>query len=122
MLQKTVAWQLGMDATVLCAVETGTRAPLDVEQLRKAVGLLQLTEEEVRELNWSAHHDRLVCGLEHKGASDLEIEFFSRGLQALRHLEPKQIKGLIVSLQEIEKSANLMASLGTYNPLREARP
>ncbi|MEA3395281.1 MAG: helix-turn-helix domain-containing protein [Pseudomonadota bacterium] len=120
LLQKTTALDLGLDATVLCAIEKGTRAPLGDDLLKRAAQLFCLSGEEVRQLQWAAHHDRLVGHLEDKGATETEVEFISTGLHALRHLQPQQINGLMSSLQEIEKSASLVASLGKSNPLAEA--
>ena len=118
-LQKSAAVDFGVDPTVLCGIEKGTRGPFDDEQIKRACEVFQLSDEEVAQLLWAAHHDRLVSHLANKGASQTEVTFVSTGLQALRHLQPHQISGLIASLQQINKSASLVASLGKTNPLLE---
>jgi transcriptional regulator with XRE-family HTH domain len=121
-LQKTLAIQIGVDATVLSGIETGARAPLDVDNIQKAVVTLQLSESEEAELLWAAHHDRLVTGLEQRGGTALEREFLSSGLRAIRHLEPRQIKGLIRNLGEVERSARLITTLSTTFQFTEVIP
>lgn len=118
-LQKTAALVMGIDPTVLCAIEKGVRAPLDDEQIKQAIEVLRLSEEEAAQLQWAAHHDRLVGHLGHKGATEAEMAFISAGLHALRHLQPQQIKGLMANLQQIDKSASLVAALGKSNSLLE---
>lgn len=118
-MQKTAALDLGVDPTVLCSIEKGTRIPLDDMQIKRAVEVFQFSEEEVSQLQWAAHHDRLVGHLGQKGATETEVEFISMGLHALRHLQPQQISGLMASLQQIDKSARLVAALGKANPLVE---
>lgn len=118
-MQKTAALELGVDPTVLCAVEKGTRAPLDAEQIKRASEVFHLSDEEAAQLQWAAHHDRLVGHLGSKGATEAEVAFISTGLHALRHLQPQQISGLMASLQQINKSASLVASLAKSNPLLE---
>lgn len=119
LLQKTTALELGVDPTVLCAVEKGTRAPLDDEQINRVIEVFRLSEDEAAQLRWAAHHDRLVGQLENKGATETEVAFISTGLHALRHLQPQQISGLMASLQQINKSASLVASLSKSHPLLE---
>jgi transcriptional regulator with XRE-family HTH domain len=119
LLQKTAALDLGIDPTVLCAIEKGTRTPLDNSQINKLVDVFRLSEEEAIHLRWAAHHDRLVGHLESRGATSTEVAFISTALHALRHLQPQQISGLIASLQQIDKSASLVASLGKSNLLME---
>ena len=121
-LQKTLAIQLGVDATVLCAIEAGGRAPFDDNQIEKAVAVLGLCESEAKELLWAAHHDRLVTGLEQRGGTALELEFLSSGLRAIRHLEPSQVTGLIRNLREVERSARLITTLGTTFQFTEITP
>jgi hypothetical protein len=118
-LQKTAAVDFGVDPTVLCGVEKGTRVPFDDEQIKRACEVFRLSEEEASQLQWAAHHDRLVGHLGSKGASETEVAFISTGLHALRHLQPQQINGLMASLQQIDKSASLVASLGKSNPQME---
>lgn len=118
-MQKTAAVDFGVDPTVLCAVEKGTRVPFDDEQIKRACEVFGLSDEEVAQLRWAAHHDRLIGHLANKGASETEVAFVSTGLHALRHLQPQQISGLMASLQQINKSASLVASLGKSNPLLE---
>jgi transcriptional regulator with XRE-family HTH domain len=118
-LQKTAAVDFGVDPTVLCAVEKGTRAPLDDAQIKRAREVFRLSEDEAAQLQWAAHHDRLVGHLGSKGATDTEVAFISTGLHALRHLQPQQISGLIASLQQINQSASLVAALGKSNNLLE---
>jgi transcriptional regulator with XRE-family HTH domain len=120
LMQKTAALELGVDPTVLCAVEKGTRAPLDDEQIKRVREVFRLSEEVVKQLQWAAHHDRLVGHLGSKGATEAEVAFISTGLHALRNLQPQQISGLMASLQQIDKSASLVAALGKSNPLLEA--
>jgi DNA-binding XRE family transcriptional regulator len=118
-MQKTAALDFGVDPTVLCAVEKGTRIPFDDEQIKRVTEVFRLSEEEVTQLQWAAHHDRLIVHLGSKGATETEVAFISTGLHALRHLQPQQISGLMASLQQIKKSASLVASLGKSNPLME---
>lgn len=118
-LQKTAALEMGIDPTVLCAIEKGARAPLDDEQIKQVIKVLRLSEEEAAQLQWAAHHDRLVGHLEHKGATEAEMAFISTGLHALRHLQPQQVSGLMASLQQIDKSASLVAALGKSTSMLE---
>lgn len=111
-LQKTAALELGIDPTVLCGIEKGTRAPFGEDQIALAVERLELSEEEQELLRWAAHHDRLVGHLLAKGASSTELAFISAGLHALRHLQPQQVHGLTSNLRQIAESASLVASLG----------
>ncbi len=118
-LQKTAALEMGIDPTVLCSIEKGARAPLDDEQIKQVIKVLRLSEEEAAQLQWAAHHDRLVGHLEHKGATEAEMAFISTGLHALRHLQPQQVSGLMASLQQIDKSASLVAALGKSTSMLE---
>ena len=118
-MQKSAALDFGVDPTVLCAVEKGTRVPFDDEQIKRASEVFRLSEEEVAHLKWAAHHVRLIVHLGNKGASETEVAFISTVLHALRHLQPEQISGLMASLQQINKSASLVASLGKSNLLLE---
>jgi transcriptional regulator with XRE-family HTH domain len=118
-MQKTAALELRVDPTVLCAVEKGTRAPLDDAQIKRAREVFRLSEDEAAQLQWAAHHDRLVGHLGSKGATEAEVAFISTGLHALRHLQPQQINGLMASLQQINQSASLVAALGKSNHLLE---
>ena len=119
LLQKSTADKLGVDPTVLCAIEKGTRAPLDDKQIAKAVEVLKLADEDASQLRWAAHHDRLIGHLEQRGATEAEVVFISTGLHALRHLQPQQIVGLTGTLEQIGKSARMVASLARSNPTME---
>jgi hypothetical protein len=119
LLQKTVAIDLGLDPAVLCCVEKGTRAPFDSATLNRATAIYKFSDAESDLLAWAAHHDRLVGSLHQRGASNVEVEFFSNGLRALRHLQPEQVQGLLANLKEIDKSASLVASLRYSSNLLE---
>ncbi len=118
-MQKSAAVDFGVDATVLCGIEKGTRVAFDDEHIKLACEVFRLSDEEGAQLLWAAHHDRLIGHLANKGATETEVAFISTGLHALRHLQPDQINGLIASLQQINKSASLVASLAKSNPLLE---
>jgi len=115
LLQKTFAINMGLDATVLCTAEKGSRAPLDETVIEKMIEVFALSSEEADAIKWTAHHDRLIWALRQKSASDTEIEFLSTGLRVFRHLKADQIKGLISNLQHIGESASLVASLDKSN-------
>jgi len=113
LLQKVVALDLGMDPSVLCGVEGGTRPPPELALLQQAALLFQLTAAESQQLLWAAHHDRLIGCLGQRGASDEEMELFSTGLSTMRHLSQIQVQGLLASLNKISKSATLLSSLSS---------
>jgi transcriptional regulator with XRE-family HTH domain len=113
LLQKTIAHQLQLDPGQLCAVERGSRGPLDASTLKRAADLLELSEPERQELAWAAHHDRLVAQLGQRGASPEEIELVSASLEAWHHLRADQRCGLIQSVRKCSESAKLLAALST---------
>ena len=113
LLQKTFAYQLHLDPAQLCAVERGSRRPLDEPTLERAADLLELSETERRELSWAAHHDRLVTMLGQRGASAEELELVSASLEAWHHLRAEERTGLIQSVRKCSESAKLLAALAT---------
>lgn len=113
LLQKTIAHELQLDPGQLCAIERGSRGPLDASMLRRAADLLELSELERQELIWAAHHDRLVAQLGQRGACLEEIELVSASLEAWHHLRADQRCGLIQSVRKCSESAKLLAALST---------
>lgn len=113
LLQKTIAFQLRLDPAQLCAVERGSRGPLDKPTLERASELLALSEAERQELAWAAHHDRLVATLSQRGACAQEIELVSASLEAWHHLQGDQRNGLIQSVRKASESAKLLADLAS---------
>lgn len=111
LLQKTIAHQLCLDPGQLCAVEKGSRGPLDGPTLERAADLLELSEAERQELAWAAHHDRLVAQLRQRGACMEEIELVSASLEAWHHLRAEQRWGLIQRMRKCGESAKLLATL-----------
>ncbi len=119
LMQKSVAIDLGLDAAVLCGIEKGTRGPLDDRMLQKACELFKLTNDEIDQLQWAAHHDRIIGILDHRGASKSEVALLSASLHAWHHLGPEQRNGLVASLRQISQSARLVSSLTKPNQLME---
>ncbi|MDL5030959.1 hypothetical protein QRD43_03490 [Pelomonas sp. APW6] len=122
MLQKTFAHSLRLDAGQLCAVERGTRGPLDAASLERAAALLSLSASERRELEWAARHDRLVKHAIREGAWRDEVELYSLCLEALHNLRPEQRIGLVQLVRRFNDSAKELASLTPVNRDMEDLP
>ena len=112
LLQKTIAHQLHLDPGQFCAVERGSRGPLDQPMLDRAAELLDLSVQERLELVWAARHDRLLKHAMREGASPEEIELMSLCSETLHHLREDQRGGLIRSVRKFNESAKLLAMLG----------
>ena len=110
-LQKTIAHHLGIDPAQLCAIEKGSRGPLDSCMLDKVADLLDLNEQELQELVWAAHHDRLVGLLTQRGASLGEVELVSASLEAWHYMQAEQRPRLISSVRRFGVSAKVLASM-----------
>ena len=119
LLQKTIAHGLSLDPGQFCAVERGSRGPLDQPRLDRAAELLDLSEKERRDLNWVAHHDRLLKHVMRDGASQEEIEFYSLGLEMLHHLDHEQRRGFIQSVRKFNESAKLLSRLSPSDSFSE---
>lgn len=113
LLQKTIAHQLQLDPGQLCAVERGSRGPLDGPTLKRAADLLELSEPERQELTWAAHHDRIVALLGQRGACPEEIKLVSASLEAWHHLRGDQRCGFVQTVRKCSESAKLLAAMST---------
>jgi len=119
LLQKTVALELGLDTGVLCGIEKGVRGPLDSEVLTRAAQLFQFTDDEMAQLRWSAHHDRLIGLLVQRGATKEEVELISASLHAWHYLGSDQRTGLLANVRRIGESAQLVSALAKPQDVME---
>ncbi len=113
LMQKVVALELGLDAAVLCGIEKGTRGPLDEAELAKVAELFQLAGDELTELVWAAHHDRLITPLKSRGASEEEVMLISENLCAWHHLKKDQRAGWLSTVKRMRESARAVAALSS---------
>ena len=119
LLQKSAAIVLGLDASILCGIEKGTRPPLDDSLLDKTARAFSLSDVEIAQLKWAARHDRLIGRLGERGATASEIGLLSASLVAWHHLGVDQRDGLLVKLQQIGQSARVLSSLANTQSLAE---
>jgi transcriptional regulator with XRE-family HTH domain len=119
LMQKTVAYGLNIDPTILCSAERGARGPLDAQALTKLADLLELTPIEVQDLNWAARHDRAIAALRRQGLSEIELRGISAILSALYGLQGDQQVGLIDYCRQVGQSARLVKSLTPNTQISE---
>lgn len=121
LMQKVVALELGLDAAVLCGIEKGTRVPLDEASMARAACLLQMSPDELAELTWAAHHDRLIAHISSKGASTEEVLLISENLCAWHHLKTDQREGWLSTVKRMRESAHAVAALSSPRGGMEAQ-
>jgi ribosome-binding protein aMBF1 (putative translation factor) len=83
LMQKTVAYSLDIDPTILCSAEKGARGPLNAQALRKLAVLFELTPFEAHNLFLAARHDRAIAALRRQGLSEIELHSISTVLSGL---------------------------------------
>lgn len=121
LMQKAVALELGLGAAVLCGIESGTRIPLDEAALRRAADLFKLSADELAEITWAAHHDRLITSLSNRGASDEEVLLISESLRAWHYLKSDQREGWLSNVKRVRESAHVVATLSSPTGGMEAQ-
>jgi transcriptional regulator with XRE-family HTH domain len=109
--QKAVALTLGIDQAQFCAIEKGRRPPFGDIALNQVSEAMKLSEQELKELQWAAKHDRLIR-LTFDAALPMEDScLVSSLLSASRLLDTTQRHGLRDYLGALEAGAVRLKAL-----------
>jgi transcriptional regulator with XRE-family HTH domain len=119
MSQKKLALSIGVDQSVLCAVEKGRRQAPPDEFLVRFAQALELDESQKDELIWLAEHDRLIREVA-RGPCPVATNVVSAAFWAVHGLSPLARDGLVTLLtRKAESAADVRHLESLSHPLDE---
>lgn len=109
--QKALALRVGVDQSLLCALEKGRRRVHARELLNAIAQTVGLAPRERDELVWAWRHDRVVIEAQVAGLPETAQRLVSAGLFAAQYLERTELMGLERTINSATRSKRELQAL-----------
>lgn len=106
--QKALALSIGLNQSLLCAIEKGRR-PVCAQELLDGIGrATAMTKGECEMLRWAMAHDQLIVAAQRMSLQPETLRFVSIGMRATRMLDSDELLGMEEALEEAIRSKELL--------------
>lgn len=106
--QKALALSIGLNQSLLCAIEKGRRPVCSSELLGSISQATAMTKTEREMLSWAMVHDQLIVTAMRMNLQPETLRFVSIGMRATRMLDSDELLGMEETLEEAIRSKELL--------------